>query len=591
MKKSIYIVLLAFIPWNIFSQKNDHIWLMGKCWACYINEALKEDSVQGMTVFDFHHDPVHIYYDSIGRMAFKGTHVVMSNADGELQFYTNGMAIYRGDHSSLTDTVGYGTYWEAFNIRGYPFSVPTGLPPFQSAISIEALDAEDEYLLFLLHYGSNEFIQPNELRVSRIDMKSGGEMMYQDSVIMEDPRLSGNLHCIRHGNGRDWWMFVADYSMNGFYVFLISLDGIKMEYQEMPNEMTRLGVGQVAYSNGLIAIHSSFNHAEFGGRLGIYEFDRCRGEIWLLESEIVPVHGLGVGVAFSHDGRYLYVSNTLEMYQYDTYAPNIIASQQKIADFNGFQIHFETWSVGQHLGAMGLAPDGRIYISPASLEAKYLGVIEYPHLEGVQSEVRQQYIETPTFFSRTMPNNPNYRLGPLDGSPCDTLGLDNHPVAKFRYAPDTIDVQHIRFTDLSYYRPEKWYWDFGDGRSSRERYPIHRYERGGEYEVCLTVSNENSSNTTCRTLIIGTSEPGEISRVELSLYPNPVRDQLLVIIGEYIPRQGKLYMYDSSGRLVRTERVYHGWNSIDVSQLAAGIYFYRVMDGGSELGSGKIVKL
>jgi hypothetical protein len=79
--------------------------------------------------------------------------------------------------------------------------------------------------------------------------------------------------------------------------------------------------------------------------------------------------------------------------------------------------------------------------------------------------------------------------------------------------------------------------------------------------------------------------------VELSLYPNPVRDQLLVIIGEYIPRQGKLYMYDSSGRLVRTERVYHGWNNVDVSQLAAGIYFYRLMDGGSELGSGKIVKL
>jgi PKD repeat protein len=591
MKKIIYNVLILFISSAAFSQKNDHIWLMGNCYACYYNQAANENPSRGMTVFDFHQDPVYVYYDSIGRMSFVGTNVSMSNDEGELQFYTNGMAIYRADHSSITDTIMYGLDWVSFNIRGYPFSVPLGFPAFQRAISVEALDAEDEYLLFVLQGDNPDFLQPNELWMHRIDMKAGGEMMYQDSAILKDVRLSSQMQGVRHGNGRDWWVVVSDYFMDGFYVFLITPEGVRVEYQVMPNEMTRFGGGQVAYSHGLIATHSAFNFTETGGRLGIYEFDRCTGRILLLEDEIVAIYSLGVGVAFSHDGRYLYVSNTLELFQYDTYAPNIIASKQKIADFNGFEIHFNTWSVGQHLGAMGLAPDGRIYISPASLEAKYYGVIEDPHLPGMQSDVRQQHIETPTRFSRTIPNHPNYRLGPLDGSPCDTLGLDNHPVAKFRYSADSIDIQRIRFTDLSYYRPEKWYWDFGDGRSSLERYPIHRYERGGEYEVCLTVSNENSSNTTCRTLIIGTSEPGEISRVELSLYPNPVRDQLLVIIGEYIPRQGKLYMYDSSGRLVRTERVYHGWNNVDVSQLAAGIYFYRLMDGGSELGSGKIVKL
>ncbi|MDV7397611.1 PKD domain-containing protein, partial [Arthrospira platensis SPKY1] len=99
---------------------------------------------------------------------------------------------------------------------------------------------------------------------------------------------------------------------------------------------------------------------------------------------------------------------------------------------------------------------------------------------------------------------PDYRLGPLDGSPCDTLGLDNHPVAKFRYEADTLDHLRLRFTDLSYFRPEVWSWDFGDGSpASAERYPQHLYAKSGTYEVCLTVSNENSSDTNCRTVTIG----------------------------------------------------------------------------------------
>ncbi|MDV7392332.1 PKD domain-containing protein, partial [Arthrospira platensis SPKY1] len=110
----------------------------------------------------------------------------------------------------------------------------------------------------------------------------------------------------------------------------------------------------------------------------------------------------------------------------------------------------------------------------------------------------------PTTVNRGIPNFPDYRLGPLDGSPCDTLGMDNHPVAKFRYEADTLDHLRLRFTDLSYFRPEAWSWDFGDGSpASAVRYPQHLYTKSGTYEVCLTVSNENSSDNNCRTVTIG----------------------------------------------------------------------------------------
>ena len=36
--------------------------------------------------------------------------------------------------------------------------------------------------------------------------------------------------------------------------------------------------------------------------------------------------------------------------------------------------------------------------------------------------------------------------------------------------------------------PLKWHWDFGDGKTSSDRHPTHRYEKGGEFIVTLTVA-------------------------------------------------------------------------------------------------------
>ncbi|NUQ62387.1 MAG: PKD domain-containing protein [Pirellulales bacterium] len=45
----------------------------------------------------------------------------------------------------------------------------------------------------------------------------------------------------------------------------------------------------------------------------------------------------------------------------------------------------------------------------------------------------------------------------------------------------------VAFRDESYGDITSWQWDFGDGESSSERNPIHRYEKGGEFIVTLTV--------------------------------------------------------------------------------------------------------
>lgn len=45
----------------------------------------------------------------------------------------------------------------------------------------------------------------------------------------------------------------------------------------------------------------------------------------------------------------------------------------------------------------------------------------------------------------------------------------------------------VAFRDLSPGKTTAWRWEFGDGKSSTERHPTHRYEKGGEFIVTLSV--------------------------------------------------------------------------------------------------------
>lgn len=59
------------------------------------------------------------------------------------------------------------------------------------------------------------------------------------------------------------------------------------------------------------------------------------------------------------------------------------------------------------------------------------------------------------------------------------------------------DQMVVTFTDYSYGDPPiiGWTWDFGDGQTSNVQHPIHAYDEVGEYNVSLTLENEEGSCT------------------------------------------------------------------------------------------------
>jgi len=58
---------------------------------------------------------------------------------------------------------------------------------------------------------------------------------------------------------------------------------------------------------------------------------------------------------------------------------------------------------------------------------------------------------------------------------------------------------NVKFTDTSTGTPATWKWDFGDGTSSTQQNPVHKYSKAGTYTVILTVKNAAGSNTVTKT--------------------------------------------------------------------------------------------
>lgn len=69
------------------------------------------------------------------------------------------------------------------------------------------------------------------------------------------------------------------------------------------------------------------------------------------------------------------------------------------------------------------------------------------------------------------------------------------PDASFRWTGTELGIW---FEDTSHHQVTERQWDFGDGATSTERSPFHRFTQRGRYRVSLTVSSAHGSDTATR---------------------------------------------------------------------------------------------
>jgi hypothetical protein len=564
----------------IFAQNHDYIWLGG----------ISNDGVPPLSDYriDFGSDPP-LITDDPKPMDFYGTCSVMSDLDGNLLFYTNGKWIASHNHQTMQNGAGLSPGDYASEV-GDDFVTPP-----QGTIVLPWPGHEDKYYLF--HAPFKVVYDPLDaftyaFMYTMIDMAENnglGKVVSKNQDVISDSLWTLKLTAVKHGNGRDWWILERQWLTNTYYKILVSPEGVEVVDTMVVGTALPEGLAQAVFSPDGSKYAVVNGYRTDSTYIQIFDFDRCTGE---LSNEVVIFHSskiYAVGLSISPNSRFLYFSARDTLYQYDLWASDIGASEEVVGIYDGFTAPFQTsFFLAQ------LAPDGKIYITPSN-GTLYLHVIEKPNEKGLACDFRQHAVHLGSYNGTGLPNNPNYRLGPLDGSPCDTLEIDNIPMAKFRCQQDTIDYHSVTFTDLSYYEPANWSWDFGDNSTSQDTSPVHTFPVDGVYEVCLTVTNANGENTVCKTLYIGVSAINENTGREsiVKVYPNPASEWLEIGQEDDLFLIGEFRLFNILGEEMKKLEINGRDNSqrLGIGELPNGSYYWNVTCEGNTLQSGKIMKI
>ena len=599
-KKIFLILFLILTAISIDAQKEDHIWLFGSSVADNLSDTVKLDSTKGSTNFDFNYDPPRVHYDPERKWDIRTTNGSICDELGEMQLYTNGQVIYDGNHNIVEDTINYNAQWDNWNIIWDGVLINDGLPAIQGALILPMPENKKKLYVFYSSYELeiSRTTRMNYALVQNID--NDYILLDKDIPILEGDTLSsGNLNAVKHANGRDWWIIFGKRDHSQFYQYLLTNEGVKYWGEQHIGDAYDSVRGQLYFSNkgDKIAVCSLDKFGEDGAEVYIVDFDRSTGEISNPVQDRLEGNSFSQGISFSPNGRFLYATDSEKVYQYDLEATDIIDSRILVANYDGYIYYYpgdldSVTALKSKFGWMAQGPDGKIYISTTSGSTRRFHRINNPNREGEVCDVDQHSIVTPTSLGRGVPNFPNFRLGPLDGSLADTLGIDNHPIAKFRYVKDSLEDLRVHFFDLSYFDPVDYEWDFGDGSTSTDLEPNHEYAEKGVYEVCLTVSNDYDTNTSCKMVMLGsTSTIDKEYEVDVSIYPNPTSDYLTINMHNYLVIDGAVCFYNLSGIEVKVLSFRSASTVIGLQELGPGVYIYKVYDGAEEVYSGKVVKV
>jgi Secretion system C-terminal sorting domain len=400
--RKIYLGMLCMLQlWFSFAQKHDNIWLAG--YYDNVNEP-----GYGNASFDFQSNTAgQIGMDSYGAN-FESTLATMCDSSGALLFYTNGCAVFGRNKNILLNGEGL----NPGDIRNrtcpqYGYIAPKG------AMALPYPGHPNKYIL--LHTGIKEHpklkILWSPLYFTAIEMTPDGEsgsVMSKNTVLAE-----GSLEPIsatKHANGRDWWIVVPQFGSNAYLIWLLSPRGLERQAdQNIGPSYTEAACkwrGTNAFSP------DGTRYARFNGSCGstFLDFDRCSGK-FSNPKQIAWYYSLfgGGGVAFSPNSRFCYLSSFNTLFRVD-FEQSTMRLDSIFGVPNGWGIQLHT---------MQLAPDGNIYVASMNSEP-YYHIITSPDSEE-KVVFNQKGLLLPFYSARTIPNFPNFRLGPLKGSTCDTL--------------------------------------------------------------------------------------------------------------------------------------------------------------------------
>jgi hypothetical protein len=295
----------------------------------------------------------------------------VSNANGDLLFYTDGITIWNRQHDSMPNGRG---------LHGH-FSSAT------SSLVIEDPGDSNSYYIFTLDYG----LGPNGLQYSIVNMALDNGL---GDVILKNNPINYNVTekqtAVRHSNKKDIWIIEHERNSNNFLVYLLTSNGLNLK-----PIISSAGTSMDDLANWLGILKSSPDGKKIvtsvytPPTIELFDFDNNTG---IISNPIIfssRLYEMAYGLEFSPDCSKLYVVNRIgpsNLYQFNLNAGsvnNIINSR----------ILISTYPDWLYYGGLQLGQNGKIY--HAKYNAQYLGVINYPDSLGLACD----YVDDGVFLA------------------------------------------------------------------------------------------------------------------------------------------------------------------------------------------------
>jgi len=417
MNKLLFFILLLSGN-TLLAQREAYSWIYGNCEP-------DENSCQGVygtAIIKFNDDSI----ESIRRVNFPGSfrfHALsISNSDGDLIMASNQDYVYDSIGNVIIDFFTNDSTQMLTSSR-------------QTALFLKLNDSTDFY--YFLNFKGTQWIAtpPNILLNNRTVLhylskikvnESGYEIMNLDTFYRNDTILNSGIQACRHANGRDWWIFSSTFNQKQYLRGLLTPYGLNFEIYDGPGPDAFQNSGQNHFSSdGTKLFHyitTSFR------KMQIYDFDRCTGELSNFRemnfSNYIPFPPYDfTPFVLSPDASKIYMgrSNPGPEYSYQNIQVDVETGQMTVVGDTVFVPCLTPnlkWVVtGYHAVPFTLVNKLNVYTSPNELgqECGRIKDLYSLFIDGFRTE--------PIEYA-------NHLLGPIDGSSCDTLGLNDETAIK-----------------------------------------------------------------------------------------------------------------------------------------------------------------
>jgi gliding motility-associated-like protein len=434
----------------------------------------------------------------------------ISDELGNLLFYTDGRTVYDRNHTIMPN----GNYFAGTGLFGDPSST-------QSAIIVPKPGDPNIYFIFTTDepHHENSLVYPNAFSGTYVEFDGGTTPIADDGLnnglnysivdlsiigingsigdivsrnnhlITYDTNPLGQeikfkcpekLTAVRNESKTGFW--ILSHFKDKFYAYQLDASGLNTTpiittiaplIKIDGYRRNAIGCMKASPDGKKIAIAHNQNQSNLGsevtydGMAYLYDFDNNTGII--SNAQLIKNSIDAYGIEFSENSNVLYLSNDLNILQYDLTATNINLSQFVVYQYASFGLQ--------------IGPNNKIYVINGS--TLKLGVINNPNILGFGCDFQFEAVDL--------------------GTGNRALGLPSYVTSFFN--PEII-IENLCLGDTTNFTINSSQpilnatWNFDDGTTSSTPNATHQFATAGTYNVSVTATTANGTSTKNKTVKI-----------------------------------------------------------------------------------------